>query len=152
VLAETARQLEAVHLRHHHVEDREIRLRAAGDLERLRAVVGLEHGVARVLEPEDDQLEDVFFVVGGEDHRLVSVGSVHQVVTSSAGSPTAAGSVSGRSTVNVVPTPTVLWNAIVPPCASTIVFVIDRPRPVPWMFWAVDARKKRSKSRGASSS
>src|SRR5262245_24596948 len=153
LLAETTRQLEAVHLRHHHVEDRQIRLRGPGELECLRAVACLEHGVPRALQAERDQLEDVRVVIGGEDHRLFPVGSVvHQVVTSSAESSTAAGSVSGSSTVTVVPTPTLLRTEIVPLCASTIDFTIDRPRPVPWMLWAVDARKKRSNSRWASSS
>src|SRR5262249_6386707 len=136
--AQPPRELEAVHLGHHHVEHRKVGLRAAGELERLRTVVRLDHGVARVLEAEHDQLEDVLLVVGGKDDRLRVV---RHVLTSC-----------GRSTVNVVPAPTVLWNEIVPPCASTIAFEMERPSPVPWMFWAVDARKKRSKSRLASSS
>src|SRR5262249_17742871 len=72
-------------------------------------------------------------VLGGEHHRLPRVGSaVHQVVTFIAESSTAGCSVtSGRSTLNVVPTPALLLNEIVPPCASTIVFAIESPRPVP---------------------
>src|SRR5262245_12412368 len=153
VLAETPCHLEAVHLRHHHVEDREIRPRAPSKLERLSAVTCLEHRVARALETEDDQLEDVLVVVRGEDNRLFTIGLVvRHVVTSSAEALTAAGSANGRPTVNVVPTPALLLKEIVPPCASTIAFVIERPRPVPWMFLAVEARKKRSNSRWASSS
>src|SRR5262245_25335294 len=132
VLAETSRHLEAVQLRHHHVEDGEIRLRAPSELERLCAVTCLEHGVARALEAEDDQLEDVLVVVGGEDHRLFPIGSVvGQVVTSSGEASRTAGSANGRPTVRVVPTPTLLSNEIVPSCASTIAFVMERPRPVP---------------------
>jgi hypothetical protein len=51
----------------------------------------------------------------------------------------------------VVPTPTSLSTAIVPPCASTIDFAIDSPRPVPLTVSAVEARKKRSKTLAASS-
>ena len=78
------RQLEPVELRHHHVEHREVGLLAQRQLQRLLAVACLEHRVARALEPERDQREDVLVVVGGKDDGLVTTTSsrfVH-VVTS----------------------------------------------------------------------
>src|SRR5262249_9739305 len=56
--AEPARELEAVQLGHHHVEDPQVGPLAARELERLRPVTGEDHRVAGSLQPEGDQRED----------------------------------------------------------------------------------------------
>ena len=60
--------LEAVHLRHHHVEEDEVERLRRQHLERAHAAVGGEHAVAEALEPA---LEDVAVVgvVVHDQHR-----------------------------------------------------------------------------------
>jgi len=53
----------------------------------------------------------------------------------------------GTVTVKRVPCPTSLSTLIEPWCASRIALVIERPRPVPWIFAAAFVRKKRVNSR-----
>ena len=44
---------------------------------------------------------------------------------------------SGSTTVNVVPSPGLLSTVISPLHRSTILLTSDRPRPLPWVAWAV---------------
>src|SRR5262245_17734669 len=143
VHAETARELEAVQLGHHHVEHRQVGPLVARERERLLAVSGEDHRVARPLQPEGDQREDVLVVVGREDDRPLPLDRLigHRAAAS------ASSERMGRSIVKVVPCPTRLATETVPPCASAIVFTIWRPSPVPRAALPVEARKKRSKSR-----
>jgi hypothetical protein len=137
-------KFEAVELRHHHVEDREVGLLGERELERLLPVAGLDHGVAGTLEAERDECQDVLVVVGGEDNRLLprdGFGFGHAVTSLGFETVGAFGRPgSGSSTSNVLPAPTSLSTEIVPPCASTIDFTIGRPRPVPGAEVPVDAR------------
>src|SRR4029450_11630830 len=101
-------------------------------VERLLPVAGLHHLVARAVEAEGHEVEDVGVVVR-DQHELAR--HVAHAATSAASS--------GSASVNVVPTPTVLRTPRVPPCASTIDFAIETPSPVPRIVAAVEARKKR---------
>ena len=55
-----------------------------------------------------------------------------------------AGSARGKSTVivNSVPFPFSVWTLISPPIISTILFVIARPSPVPWILLTVEVRSR----------
>jgi hypothetical protein len=133
VLAQPRRDLVPVELRHHHVEDGQVRSPLDGEPERVAAVVGGNHVVAGALEPERDEGEDVRIVVGDEDERLAVLPfrrGAH-IATSWASGSCVWGRWTGSDTLNVVPTSTSLLTAIAPPCASTIAFEIARPSPVP---------------------
>jgi len=60
------------------------------------------------------------------------------------------GEAAGRVRVTVVPTPSTLSTATIPPCRSTMAFAPDRPMPLPAIPRAVEARKNRSVTRGNS--
>ena len=65
--AQSAADVKAHHLRHHHVEQDEVGLFLARERETRLAVVGLERGVALALEVEADDVHDVHLVLDDED-------------------------------------------------------------------------------------
>jgi hypothetical protein len=73
VLADAARDLTPVELRHGDVEDGEVGALAERELERFLTVRGAEHAIAAALEPEDDEGLDVRIIVGDEN-RLHEAG------------------------------------------------------------------------------
>ncbi len=70
VRAQAMAGLEAVHARHHDVEEHEVGLLAQADLERLLSVLGDEHRVAFALEDESDRFANPRLVVGDENAGL----------------------------------------------------------------------------------
>ena len=74
LLQDLARHLEAVHLRHRHVEDDHVGLLGAQDVERLGAVAGFAHDedVLFVLENPPEALADQGVIVDEDDADGVS--------------------------------------------------------------------------------
>ena len=65
--AQRAADIEAHHFRHHHVEQDEVGLFFACHGETRLAVIGLERVIARTLQVEADDIDDVFLVLDDED-------------------------------------------------------------------------------------
>ena len=124
-------ELEAGHPRHAHVADHDPARGGAQELERFG---GLGEGVDDVTGAFEDapHEEPVVLLVLDDDHRLAGFDLAHLVIL-----PRrcrrhwlAAGSI-GSVTVTVVPTPSALSSAMVPPWSSTTALLMARPRPVP---------------------
>ena len=69
--AQRAADVKAHHFGHHHVEKNEVGLFLARHGEARLAVVGLERVIARTLEVEADDIDDVFLVLDNEDGLLL---------------------------------------------------------------------------------
>src|SRR6185503_4816382 len=109
-LLQLVEDLEAAHLRQHHVEYHGVEGLLAGQGQALRAVLGQHHVVARLREQGLEDVAHDLLVVHDED-RAQALGSGHRSAAASAGR--SAGSVTWK----VVPWPGTLSTKIAPPCS-----------------------------------
>src|SRR6201999_940610 len=112
------------------------------------AVLRRGHGVALVLEHLDDGAQDVGVVLDDEHAAAGARGlRVARRVVRHACLPGGCDFSTGRTTVNVAPSPGALSTEIVPSWASTICLATHRPRPRPPKLRAETPRSKRPKMR-----
>ena len=119
---------------HHHLVCRDVRRHRRG-----RGARPSSSGPAA--SPSEHGYADV-------SHTLEIFGDLPALPLRALSEPAAASTLSGSRTRNTLPRPTSLSTSIRPPWLSTIDFVIESPRPTPWMLCssACRVRKKRVNS------
>jgi hypothetical protein len=116
----------AVDLRHHDVEHEDIDRRLFLDaLQRLQPAARRIDVEVAAGERAQAAAHDDLLVIDDQNPLL------HCRPRFVASSPPLAGGSSGRYTRNVEPSPGLLSTSITPPCASTMPWLTDSPRPVP---------------------
>src|SRR6185437_3925088 len=106
--AERLERFEAVHLRHHDVDQGDVERLVAHGLERRLAVADADHVMAAPAEEGGENLREVLFVLAHEDAYASTIWMVDHAARI------------GKRTRNTLPSPTTLSTSMRPPCSVMI--------------------------------